>query len=159
MVLQENIISYVYTDTLNTNDSDYVRTSTALTKAYRTYRNLDITFTCPVGLEYNIGKQNNWSLRFGAIFTFSFQELDDIKKITKSEPYTTITEYPNSIETDITDNVYVSTTEQTLTKSSSTVFTYGIGYNPFDYLQIDLLGVGSDDFEFDGVRLSFTMKF
>ena len=57
MVLTENIVSYVYTDTLNTNDSDYVRTSTALTKAYRTYRNLDITFTCPVGLEYNIGKQ------------------------------------------------------------------------------------------------------
>jgi len=159
MVLTENIVSYVYTDTLNTNDSDYVITSTALMNAYRNINNLDITFTCPVGLEYNIGKQNNWSLRFGAIFTFNFQELEDIKKIAKSEPYTTITEYPNSIETDITDNVYVSTTEQTLTKSSSTVFTYGIGYNPFDYLQIDLLGIGSDDFEFDGVRLSFTMKF
>ena len=45
MILEENILSYVYTDTLNTNDSDYVSTSTSLLKANRTYNNLDFIFS------------------------------------------------------------------------------------------------------------------
>ena len=43
--------------------------------------------------------------------------------------------------------------------SSSTVFTYGIGFNPTENLQIDLVGIGKGDMEFDGARISFTMKF
>ena len=103
-------------------------------------------------------------MRFGTIFTFTLHNIEDTKNIIDRDPYTTIIEFPNSEETDIYADWYSleqnsSIVQKTRTQTSSTVFTYGIGYNPFDYLQIDLLGIGSDDFEFDGVRLSFTMKF
>ena len=111
-------------------------------------------------MEYKIGKKRDWSLRFGSIFTNRSRTINDAKQITDSKPYVSEMEYGNGdVTIHIYDNVYESTSEHMRTISSSTVFTYGIGYNPFDNLQIDLLGIGSDDLDFDGVRLSFTMKF
>jgi len=154
---QYDVTDYNYTDSGNI---DYVSTETSQLKAERNYDISTTSFTFPVGLEYKIGKKRDWSLRFGSIFTNRSRTINDAKQITDSEPYVSEMEYGDGdVTINIYDNVYESTSEHMRTISSSTVFTYGIGYNPFDNLQIDLLGIGSDDLEFDGVRLSFTMKF
>jgi hypothetical protein len=69
-------------------------------------------------------------------------------------------------DTSYIDNIYESISEHTRTTFSSTVFTYGLGYNPMENLQIDLLGFlgTSDNSFFDtsfyrNLRLSFTLKF
>lgn len=153
----EYVINYDYTDSDN---YDYITTETSQLTADRNFEIFTTMFTCPVGLEYRIGKKNNWFLRFGSIFTNTNQTINDAKQITDSEPYITETEDGNGeVVIDIDDNIYQSTSEQTKTTASTTVFTYGIGFNPTDNLQIDLLGVGSGDQEFDGIRLSFTMRF
>ena len=154
-----DVIEYDYTDS-DYDDSDYVKTETSQLAADRNYDVSVTSFTCPVGLEYRIGKEKNWSLRFGTIFTGTSQTINDAKQTTASEPSVTEKEYGNGdMSVNIDNNIYESTSEHTRTTSSSTVFTYGLGYNPMDNLQIDLLGVGSSDLEFDGFRVSFTMKF
>ena len=154
-----DVTDFDYTDS-DYNNNDYVITETSQLTADRNYEVSTTVFTCPVGLEYKIGKKRDWSLRFGSIFTSTNQTINDAKQITDSEPYVIETVYGDGdVTINIYDNVYESTSEHTRTASSSTVFTYGLGYNPMDNLQIDLLGIGSADLEFDGVRLSFTMKF
>lgn len=108
-----------------------------------------------------------WSLRFGTIFNYYNQKIIDKKKITKSEPYTTVTNRGDgSSSTYKDDNEYASTKEETKTTSSNTVFSYGLGYNPTENLQIDLLGFfgnkinGLLDSDFyRSLRLSFSLKF
>jgi hypothetical protein len=95
------------------------------------------------------------------------QTINDAKQITGSEPHVTETEYGDGhIDIDFDDNIYESTSEHTRTTSSSTVFTYGLGYNPMENLQIDVLGfLGTNDNSiidasfYRNLRLSFTMKF
>ena len=80
-------------------------------------------------------------------------------QVVSSEPFITRTIYGDGEQNiDISDNTYYSTSYQVRTSSTSTVFTYGVGYNPTDNLQIDLLGATTTDLEFDGLRLSFTIK-
>ncbi len=154
-----DVTDFNYTD-LDYNNNDYVTTETSQLTADRNYDVSTTVFTCPVGLEYKIGKKRDWSLRFGSIFTSTNQAIVDAKQITDSEPYVIETVYGDGdVTIDIDDNIYDSTSEHTRTTTSSTVFTYGLGYNPTENLQIDLLGIGSADLEFDGIRLSFTMKF
>jgi len=154
-----DVTDYNYTDS-DYNDSDYVTTETSQLTADRNYDVSTTVFTCPVGLEYKIGKKRDWSLRFGSIFTSTNQTINDAKQITDSEPYVIETVYGDGdVTIDIDDNIYESTSEHARTTTSSTVFTYGLGYNPMDNLQIDLLGIGSADLEFDGVRLSFSLLF
>ena len=94
------------------------------------------------------------------------QTINDAKQITGSEPHVTETEYGDGdIDIDFDDNIYESTSEHTRTTSSSTVFTYGLGYNPMENLQIDVLGfldyeASILDAEFyKYLRISLTMKF
>ena len=111
-------------------------------------------------MEYKIGKKRDWSLRFGSIFYSTNKTINDAKQITDSDPYVSETAYGDgNVIIEIDDNIYESTSEHTRTTTSSTVFTYGIGYDPMENLQIDFLGVGLSDLEFDGLRVSFTMKF
>ena len=76
-----------------------------------------------------------------------------------SDIYSIIEYEDGNITVDIEDTNFESISTYSKTITSSTLFTYGVGYNPTENLQIDLLGIGSSDFEFDGVRVSFTMKF
>ena len=137
-------------------------------------RNYDIyttMFICPIGLEYRLGENNNTALRFGAIFNNTSQIINDSKQINYLDPLITVTEAGNgNVIIDIDDKIYESTSERTSTTFSSTVFTYGLGYNPMENLQIDLLGFfGTTDNSIDNsifdtsfyknLRLSFTMKF
>jgi len=161
-----DVTDYDYTDS-EYDDIDYIVTETSKLTADRKYDVSTINFTCPVGLEYKIGKNRDWSLRFGSIFTNTNQTINDAKQVTDSEPFVVETEYGGGdVTIDIDDNVYESTSEHTRTTSSSTVFTYGIGYNPMENLQIDLLGYwGTSDNSlldtsfYRNLRLSFTMKF
>ena len=154
-----NVTDYNYTDS-DYDDIDYITTITSQLTADRNYDLFNSTFIWPVGLEYKLGGQNKWSLRFGSIFTSTYQTINDAKQVTDAEPYVTETEYGNGdVTIDFDNNIFESISEHTRTASSSTVFTYGLGYNPTKNLQIDMLGIGSGDLEFDGVRLSFSVKF
>ena len=159
-----DVFDYDYTDT---DYNDYLTTETSQLSANRNFEILRTIFACPAGIEYRTGKENKWSLRFGSIFTMTNQTINDAKQITGSEPHITETEYSDGdIAIDIDDNVYESTSEHTRTTSSSMVFTYGLGYNPMENLQIDVLGfLGTNDNSiidasfYRNLRLSFTMKF
>ena len=82
-------------------------------------------------------------------------------------PYVSETEYGDGdVSINIDNNAYNSTSEQIRITSSTTVFTYGLGYNLTDNLQLDLLGYlnNSDNLLisssfFRELRLSFTIKF
>ena len=148
------------------NTYNYVTTETSQLKADRNYNVSTIALTSPVGLEYKIGKKRVWSLRFGSTFTLMVETINDAKQITDSEPEVTEKEYyDGEVTIDIEDNIYESTHEKLLTISSSTIFTYGIGCNPMENLQIDVLGfLDSESIILDpgfylDLRLSFTMKF
>jgi len=160
-----DVLDYDYTDT-DYNENDYLTTETSQLSADRNFEILRTIFACPAGLEYRTGKENKWSLRFGSIFTMTNQTINDAKQITGSEPHVTETEYGDGdIDIDFDDNIYESTSELTRTTSSSTVFTYGLGYNPMENLQIDVLGfldyeASILDAEFyKYLRISLTMKF
>ena len=63
------------------------------------------------------------------------------------------------------DDIYESTSEESKTTISSTVFTYGFGFNPMNNLQIDLLGVFNSDASvldtdfYKSLQISVTLKF
>ena len=64
------------------------------------------------------------------------------EEINESEPFTWIKEYSDgTLEQYMDDNIFESTSEVSKTTISSTVFTYGFGFNPTNNLQIDLLGI------------------
>ena len=94
------------------------------------------------------------------------QTIKDRKEITDSEPYTWIKEYSDGVtETNVYNDFFESTDQTTKETTSSTFFTYGLGYNPLDNLQIDLLGffnsnasILDTDF-YKNLQLSFTLKF
>ena len=160
-----DVLDYDYTDT-DYNENDYLTTETSQLSADRNIEILRTIFACPAGLEYRTGKENKWSLRFGSIFNMTNQTINDAKQITGSEPHVTETEYGDGdIAIDFDDNIYESTSEHTRTTSSSTVFTYGLGYNPMENLQIDVLGfldyeASILDAEFyKYLRISLTMEF
>ena len=68
-------------------------------------------------------------------------------------------------DTSYIDNIYESISEHTKTASSSTGFTFGLGYNPTKNLQIDVLGFldyGASILDtgfYKDLRISLTMKF
>ena len=63
------------------------------------------------------------------------------------------------------DDIYESTKEVKKTTISSTIFTYGFGFNPMNNFQIDLLGVFNSDASvldtefYKNLQISFTLKF
>ena len=132
-------------------------------------RNHDISETryiFPTGLEYRIGQQNQFSLRVGSIFELFSLSIKDTKEINESEPFTWIKEYSDgTLEQYMDDNIFESTSEVSKTTISSTVFTYGFGFNPTNNLQIDLLGVFNSDGSildtdfYKSLQISFTLKF
>ena len=132
-------------------------------------RNHDISETryiFPTGLEYRIGQQNQFSLRVGSIFELFSLSIKDTKEINESEPFTWIKEYSDgTLEQYMDDNIFESTSEVSKTTISSTVFTYGFGFNPTNNLQIDLLGIFNSDASvletdfYKSLQISFTLKF
>ncbi len=156
---------YEVLDTLNSND--YTKKESESQIADHTYEYSSYYFTVPVGIEYRFSKNKKWCLRFGSIFSYQRSEVNDAIQIKGANAHQVITKYGDGREeVEIDDNTYESTTSHRKIAESRTTFFYGLGYNPTDYLQIDLLsflGTGSDlkilDAEFfRSLRLSFSLK-
>jgi len=129
-----------------------------------------LVFRCPVGLEYRIGKNKNWSIRFGSLFVKTSKTDNESTQITSYEPRITETVYTDGdVEIDYDESIYASTSSNSKSVDTATWLTYGLGYSPTENLQVDILGFAGDgddpgtDFLNTGflkdLRLSFTLKF
>ncbi|MBC8416410.1 MAG: hypothetical protein H8E11_08275, partial [Candidatus Cloacimonetes bacterium] len=147
--------------------SDYTITETYGYTADRTFEHSQTILSLPVGIEYKFTNNNKWAGRFGAIFRNVFTTINDAKQITNAEPFITETVLGDgTTDVVIEDNIYESTSEHTNSAYSDTDFYYGIGFQPTDKMQIDLLGyfgsAGNSLLDADfyrNLRLSFTLKF
>lgn len=149
--------------------ADFVSTVSYSITADRTYEEYSSSFSAPVGIEYKFTNNNKWDLRFGSIFGSACITTNDAKKIKDVSPVTYETNYGDgTVDIDIEDNTYSSSSEQTKTTFSYKNYYYGLGFRPTDNLQIDLLGFlgGYGDEEdlldadfYKQLRLSFTLKF
>ena len=148
--------------------SDYTITETYGYTADRTYEVSSTVLMLPVGIEYKFTNNNKWAGRFGAIFRNVFTTINDARQITDADPFKTLTEYGDESPPIIVieDNIYESTSEHNSSAYSDTDFYYGIGFQPTDKMQIDLLGyfgsAGNSLLDADfyrNLRLSFTLMF
>ena len=162
----ENIEDYEILDEEAT-AADYTITETYGYTADRTYERSQTILTLPVGIEYKFTNNNKWAGRFGAIFRNVFTTVNDAKQITNAEPFITETVLGDgTTDVVIENNIYESTSEHRNSAYSDTDFYYGLGFQPTDKMQIDLLGyfgsAGNSllyaDF-YRNLRLSFTLKF
>ena len=158
-----NLLVNVFTDTAM---DDYTITENYALVADRNHDVSETKYILPTGLEYRLGQQNQFSLRVGSIFQLASLEIKDSKEIKESDPFTWIKEYSDGTqELYMDDDIYESTSEVSKTTISSTVFTYGFGFNPMNNLQIDLLGVFNSDASvldtdfYKSLQISFTLKF
>ncbi len=158
-----NLLAKSFVDTAFDN---YTITETYALLADRIHDVVETTCILPTGLEYNLGKQNQFSLRVGSIFRLSSQRIKDTKEIDEPEPLTWIKEYSDGTqELNMDDDIFESTKEVNKTTLSSTIFTYGFGFNPINNFQIDLLGVFNSDASildtdfYKSLQMSFTLKF
>ena len=158
-----NLLVNAFTDTAMDN---YTITENYALVADRNHDVSETKYILPTGLEYRLGQQNQFSLRVGSIFQLSSLAIKDSKEIKESDPFTWIKEYSDGTqELYMDDDIYESTSEVSKTTISSTVFTYGFGFNPMNNLQIDLLGVFNSDGSildtdfYKSLQISFTLKF
>ncbi len=151
----------------NADYSDYAETETRGLSAKRNYKISTVYFRAPVGIEYRFTKNMKWAVRFGSIFYYMDQDITDMMDILNSDPYKyQIVRGDGSSNTSVSNNKYTSTKNEVKYTSTNTVFSYGLGYNPTENLQIDLLGfLGTannsllDANFYRSLRLSFTFKF
>jgi len=157
---------YEEIDTLLSND--FTTSVTSKMMADRTFEQTIYHVRIPVGIEYKFTESKNWSIRFGSIFEYIKIINNDKKEITTSEPRKTVKEYADGSNPIVTfnDNEYVSTSSHKKDAESITTFVYGLGYQPTENLQIDLLGflgttagleIIDADF-FKRLRLSISVK-
>jgi len=158
-----NLLVNAFTDTAM---DDYTITENYALVADRNHDVSETKYILPTGLEYRLGQQNQFSLRVGSIFQLASLEIKDSKEIKESDPFTWIKEYSDGTKEQYKDDdIYESTSEVSKTTISSTVFTYGFGFNPMNNLQIDLLGVFNSDASvldtdfYKSLQISFTLKF
>lgn len=158
-----------YTQIDSVNSNNFVTTVSAEETADRTWQRDVVDLLIPVGIEYKFTNNKKWAIRFGAIFQYRNEVINDAKQITNSIPQVRITEWGDGT-IDIGDipqeNYYESTTSQTKTTTSTTTYTYGLGFTPTKSLQIDLLGFFGktnnsilDSQFYRNLRLSFSIRF
>ena len=160
----DNLLEKAFTDTAIDN---YTITETYSLEADRYYDVLETTYIFPTGLEYRLGQQNQFSLRIGSIFQLFSQTIKDAKQIDDDpEPFTWIKEFSDGTqELNTVDDIFESTKEVNKATISSTIFTYGFGFNPMNNFQIDLLGIFNSDASildtdfYKSLQISFTLKF
>ena len=158
-----NLLVKAFTDTAIDN---YSITETYVLEADRNHDVSETRYIFPTGLEYRLGRKNQFSLRFGSIFQLSSLTIKDKKEINESEPFTRTKEYSDgTLELYTDDDIFESTKEVNISTISSTIFTYGFGFNPMNNFQIDLLGVFNSDASildtdfYKSLQISFTLKF
>jgi len=128
-------------------DVEYQSNVYAYYKSTRLYEMTSTGFSIPVGIEYRFTRNNRWAIRFGAIFQYQRDDVNESEQVLLSHPQQKEIRWGNGNEkVDIlTDNEYASTSAQEEEGRSMTLYVYGLGYQPTDYLQIDLLGFFGTD--------------
>jgi hypothetical protein len=165
------VVSVDYTQDDELDDvNDYVTTSDADMIATHTMEYYNTSVYIPVGLEWRFTKNNKWAMRFGAMLNSYKSTSNELIQITRADAVVTETvRGDGTVSVDTGDNSYQSATFQDEWSRTYVDYCYGIGYNPNENLQIDLLGVFddngglSDDVLDTGylrrLRLSFSLKF
>ncbi|MDI6802401.1 MAG: hypothetical protein QME58_00965 [Bacteroidota bacterium] len=135
----KNTTNYERTDGVP-NALDMVRTETFSQTANRTMKDYLTILTIPVGIEYRFTESKAWALRFGSVFRYINQTNDEEKKIKNAEPWINKIVYGDGTSTTTTNaNRYLSYAEHSSESNSNTLLTYGLGWNPTQNLQIDIL--------------------
>ncbi len=137
-------------------------------QSYSEIRELTETmFSIPVGLEYLFSKNKKWRMRLGAIYSEYEREWNSKQAIRESNPYVR-EEYDSfgNYSVTMSENSYPSHSESRIERESSTVFSYGLSYEPSQSIQVDFISFfGDEDNEvwdtsfFRNLRLSVIMKF
>ncbi len=136
---------------------DYVSTST-WTQTEETSTTLSTRrISIPIGLEFEVLPK--LCARLGASPGFVWEKETETNTLTDASPVTTHIVHGDGSEEQLVENPY-STVDGTLVETDETFtdipFSYGVGYTPNDYIQIDLMGLGNN---FDQWRLSATLSF
>ena len=158
--------TYEVTDDTSTYN-DFTQTRSYSLTADHTYEYSLYNFLFAAGIEYKFTRNLKWSLRFGSVFNYLRWVENDARQVTDSSPLKEIVTRGDGTESvNFSNNIYSSTRSYEKQAESVTRFFYGVGYNPTDNLQIDLIGFLGDlpglqilDAEFfRSWRISFTLK-
>ena len=154
-----NTIIETYTDGDDefADPDDYVSTST-WTQTEETRTTLSTKrIAIPIGLEFEVLPK--LYARLGASPGFVWEKENVTNSLTDASPITTHIVYGDGSEQQLIENPY-DTVDGTLVETDETFteipYSYGVGYTPNDYIQIDLMGLGNN---FDQWRLSATLSF
>ncbi len=150
-------------------ENDFIITETGKFTADRTFEKQIYQMRIPVGLEFRMPKKDltdfdtfglrNFSFRIGTTYFYTKTITNDIKQVTDSYPFTTITEYGDGeVEVDFNDNFYQSTSEHSENIAGTKRFSGGIGYNHSENLQIDIGGYIDDNWKNSLIGISFSIK-
>lgn len=160
----KNTTNYERTDGVK-NILDYLRTETYSQTADRTIKEYQTLLIIPVGIEYRFTESKAWALRFGSVFSYNSETNDEEKKIKTAVPRVVRTVYGDGSYTTTTNpNRYYSSAVHNSESNSRTLLTYGLGWNPTQNLQVDLLTY-FDTRNYDTIieylkslRISFVLK-
>ncbi|MGH1363963.1 MAG: hypothetical protein ACRBF0_10430 [Calditrichia bacterium] len=165
MELQNNTRDFTLQD--NSLANDFSSVTMQETEAARTVEERTTKVQLPVGIEYAFTKNEKWKLRFGSLFEYIKSENIESFRIELADPRTTVTQFADgNIVTQVFDNEFDSNRRRLETIRTTTRFFYGLGYQPTDNLQVDLLGfLGNNDSDeiidanfYRSLRLSFSIK-
>jgi len=145
---------YLNSSTNYFNDgADYRLNASQSVLGDRIYQNFRTSLSATTGIEFWFTENHKWVMRVSSIYTSVKNVTNDKTQINKADPRMQQTVYGNGDYNQIhADNSYASISNHKVTSTSNTYFGYGVGYNPNDNLQIDILGV----FDGSGVADSAT---
>jgi len=154
----------VQDDIWNSNDEWSHRSSGTTYDNTREYRTDEMSL--PVGLEYLMGKQKNWTLRLSARYTSSREVVDQLSQVRDADPL--LREWFDGdgyYSAVLDENEYTSSASHQNTRTSTTTFAYGLGFAPTPSLQLDFLSFfGTEDNSildasfYRNLRLSATLR-
>lgn len=133
--------------------ADYRTNITQSVLGDRIYENFRTSLSATTGIEFWFTENRKWVMRVSSIYTSVKSVVNDKTQITSAAPQIqqTVNGFGDYNEIN-SDNSYASVASHKVTSTSDTYFGYGLGYNPNDNLQIDILGV----FDGSGVADSAT---
>jgi hypothetical protein len=154
-----NILVETYSDGdgVLADPDDYVSTTTwDQTDENISTRNIK-RISIPVGLEFEVLPQVQ--ARLGASPGFVWEKDTETSSLLEASPMVTHTVYGDGTEEQFVENPF-ETEDGSLVETddfyTEIPYSYGVGYTPNEYIQIDLMGLGDS---FDQWRLSATLSF
>lgn len=110
----------------------------------------------PVGLEYRFTESRKWALRIGAIFDYVRDRTSDRFQVTSLQPRVITRTFDDGrVDIEVVDDSFESRDSRLRSRQSSSVFTYGLGYQATEALQVDLLGFWGNSQDSDLLDTAF----